>query len=129
MLRPRAKHRASGGGYRRESAREAAMTVTCCIRYVLDPFQRDAFEDYARNWLAIIPACGGELVGYFMPHEGTNNVALALISFESLAAYEAYRARLKADPAGAANFRKAQDERFILSEERTFLRRVERVEP
>ena len=56
------------------------------------------------------------------------NVALALISFESLAAYETYRARLKADPAGAANFRKAQDERFILSEERTFLRRVERVE-
>jgi hypothetical protein len=128
MLRPRPKHPASGGGYRRETSTEAAMTVTCCIRYVLDPFQRDAFEDYARHWLAIIPACGGELVGYFMPHEGTNNVALALISFESLAAYEAYRARLKSDPAGAANFRKAQDERFILSEERTFLRRVERVE-
>ena len=104
------------------------MAVTCCIRYVLDPFQRDAFEDYARNWLAIIPACGGELVGYFMPHEGTNNIALALISFESLAAYEAYRARLKTDPAGAANFRRAQEERFILSEERTFLRRVERFE-
>ena len=103
------------------------MTVTCCIRYTLDPFQRDAFEAYARNWLTIIPACGGELLGYFMPHEGTNNIALALISFESLAAYEMYRARLKADPAGAANFRKAQDERFILSEERTFLRRVERI--
>ena len=104
------------------------MTVTCCIRYVIDPFQRDAFEDYARHWLDIIPACGGELVGYFMPHEGTNNIALALISFECLAAYEAYRARLKADAAGAANFRRAEAERFILSEERTFLRRVERVE-
>ena len=103
------------------------MSVTCCIRYVLDPFQRDAFEAYARSWLAIIPACGGELVGYFMPHEGTNNIALALISFESLAAYEAYRARLKEDPAGAANFRRAEAERFILSEERTFLRRVERI--
>jgi hypothetical protein len=101
------------------------MTVTCCIRYVLDPFQRDAFEAYARNWLTIIPACGGRLLGYFMPHEGTNNIALALISFDSLAAYEAYRARLKADPAGAANFRRAQAERFILSEERTFLRLVE----
>ena len=84
------------------------MTVTCCIRYVLDPFQRDAFEAYARNWLTIIPRCGGRLLGYFMPHEGTNNIALALISFESLAAYEAYRARLKADPAGAANFRMAE---------------------
>jgi hypothetical protein len=101
------------------------MNVTCCIRYVLDPHQLDAFEAYARRWLTIIPACGGRLLGYFMPHEGTSNVALALISFESLAAYEAYRARLKADAAGAANFQTAQAERFILSEERTFLRRVE----
>ena len=75
------------------------MTVTCAIRYVLDPFKRDAFETYARNWLTIIPACGGDLMGYFMPHEGTNNIAHALISFDSLAAYEAYRARLRADPA------------------------------
>ena len=97
------------------------MTVTCCIRYVIDPFQRDAFEVYAQNWLTIIPACGGDLIGYFLPHEGTNNVALAMISFDSLAAYEAYRARLKSDPAGSANFAAAQAQRFILSEERTFL--------
>lgn len=97
------------------------MPVTCCIRYVIDPFQREAFEAYSRNWLKIIPACGGDLLGYFMPHEGTNNVALAMIGFESLAAYEAYRARLKADPDGAANFAMAQEKRFILSEERTFL--------
>lgn len=98
------------------------MTVTCCIRYVLDPFKRAAFEKYSRNWGAIIPKCGGDLLGYFMPHEGTNNIALALISFESLAAYEAYRARLRADPQGVANFEFAERERFILSEERTFLR-------
>ncbi|MBN8892200.1 MAG: NIPSNAP family protein [Rhodospirillales bacterium 70-18] len=103
------------------------MAVTCCIRYVLDPYRRDAFEAYARNWLAIIPACGGRLLGYFMPHEGTDNIALALIDFDSLAAYETYRARLKADPEGMANFRLAQEGRFILSEERTFLRPVERL--
>ena len=97
------------------------MTVTCCIRYVIDPFQTAEFEAYARNWLTIIPACRGDLLGYFLPHEGTNNVALALISFESLAAYEAYRARLKTDPAGAANFAMAQEKRFILSEERMWL--------
>ena len=101
------------------------MSVVCCIRYVIDPFQREAFEAYARNWLAIIPACGGGLVGYFMPHEGTNNVALALITFESLAAYEVYRARLKADAAGMANFEMAQAQRFILEETRTFLTPVE----
>ena len=100
------------------------MSVTCCIRYVIDPYKRDAFERYARAWLRIIPACGGELLGYFMPHEGTNTVALAMIGFDSLAAYEAYRARLKTDPDGAANFAFAQAERFILSEERTFLRPV-----
>jgi hypothetical protein len=100
------------------------MTITVFIRYQLDPFKRDAFEEYARRWLSIIPACGGEVVGYWMPHEGTNNVAYGLISFESLAAYEAYRARLRADRDGAANFRLAESERFILAEERTFLRRV-----
>ena len=100
------------------------MTVTVFIRYVIDPFQRDAFAEYARNWGRIIPKCGGALVGYFLPHEGTNNIAFALISFDSLAAYEAYRTRLKVDGEGAANFRFAQDERFILAEERTFLRPV-----
>jgi hypothetical protein len=88
---------------------------------VIDPFQRDAFAEYARNWARIIPKCGGDLVGYFLPHEGTNNIAWGLISFDSLAGYEAYRARLKADPEGAANFRFAQEKHFILSEERTFL--------
>jgi hypothetical protein len=103
------------------------MTITCFIRYRIDPFQRDAFKAYAEAWAHIIPRCGGDLLGYFVPHEGTDNIALALISFDSLAAYEAYRTRLKADEAGAANFRYAQEERFILSEERTFLRPVEMI--
>ena len=101
------------------------MTVTCCIRYVLDPYKRVAFEAYAKAWAAIIPACGGDLVGYFLPHEGTDNIALALISFPSLAAYERYRTRLLTDEQGRANFAFAQRERFILSEERSFLRKVE----
>jgi hypothetical protein len=100
------------------------MTITVFIRYRLDPYKRDGFEDYARRWLKIIPKCGGTVVGYWMPHEGTDNSAYGLISFESLAAYEAYRARLKADAEGAANFALAQKERFIVSEERTFLRQV-----
>ena len=100
------------------------MTITCAIRYVIDPFQREAFEVYARNWLSIIPACGGDLIGYWLPCEGTNTIAHAMISFDSLAAYEAYRARLRVDPAGAANFAMAQQMRFILSEERTFLTSV-----
>jgi NIPSNAP protein len=100
------------------------MSITVFIRYQLDPFKRAQFEDYARRWLAIIPRCGGELVGYFMPHEGTNNIAFALISFEKLAAYEAYRARLRGDAEGLSNFSFAEENRFILAEERTFLRKV-----
>jgi hypothetical protein len=99
-------------------------TITCCIRYTIDPFHQAAFEAYAKAWQSIIPACGGDLVGYWMPHEGTNNIALAMISFPSLAAYEQYRARLRADERAMANFETAQRERFILSEERTFLRKV-----
>jgi len=99
-------------------------TVTCFIRYRIDPFQRAEFEAYARRWLAIIPRCGGDLVGYFLPHEGTNDIAWGLVSFASLRDYEAYRADLKADPEAKANFAFSREKRFILSEERTFLERV-----
>lgn len=100
------------------------MAVTCFIRYQIDPFQREAFRAYAQRWLAIIPRCGGDLLGYWLPHEGTNDVAWGLIGFENLAAYEAYRARLKSDAEGRANFAFAQENRFILREERTFCEAV-----
>ena len=97
------------------------MTITCAIRYQIDPFQRDVFKKYAENWIRIIPRCGGHLVGYFLPHEGTNDVAWGLISFDSLASYEAYRARLKSDPETQENFAMARTKRVILREERNFV--------
>ena len=101
------------------------MGIACVIRYQIDPFQRDAFAQYARSWGTIIPRCGGRLVGYFLPHEGTNDIAWALIAFDSLAAYETYRARLKSDPRGARELRRGGSERFILREERTFVTPVD----
>src|SRR4051812_40022745 len=101
------------------------MSLTCFIRYRIDPFQREVFRAYAEAWGRIIPRCGGDLIGYFLPHEGTNDIAWGLVRFPSLAAYEAYRARLRSDAEGAANFALAQDKRFILSEERTFLEDVD----
>jgi hypothetical protein len=103
---------------------EPTMSITVFIRYQLDPFKRAQFEEYSKRWLTIIPKCGGDLIGYFMPHEGTNNIAFALINFESLAAYESYRARLRQDAEGMANFHFAEENKFILAEERTFLRKV-----
>jgi hypothetical protein len=97
------------------------MAITCFIRYQIDPFQRETFRQYAEAWGRIIPRCGGELIGYFLPHEGSNDIAWGLIGFDSLAAYERYRATLRHDPEGRANFEFAQRERFILREERSWL--------
>jgi len=99
--------------------------ITCIIRYQIDPFQREAFRAYAAAWGTIIPRCGGRLVGYFLPHEGTNDIAWGLIAFENLAAYETYRARLRADPAARDNFARAVDARLILREERNFVEVVD----
>ena len=101
------------------------MTVTCFIRYEIDPYQREAFKKYAENWGRVIPRCGGRLVGYFLPYEGTNNIAWGLIAFDSLASYEAYKKKLKGDPEARNNFEVAQAKRFILREERTFLEIVD----
>lgn len=99
--------------------------ITCFIRYQLEPSKRALFESYAEAWARIIPRCGGRLLGYFLPHEGTNDVAFGLIGFADLASYERYRQRLREDDEGRENFAFAERERFILREERTFLRGVE----
>jgi hypothetical protein len=101
------------------------MQITCFIRYQIDPFQREAFREYAENWGRIIPRCGGNLVGYFLPYEGTSDVAWGLIAFDSLASYEVYRARLRTDAESRRNFAWANEKRCILREERTFLEVVD----
>ncbi len=101
------------------------MSIVCIIRYQIDPFQREEFRRYAEEWGRVIPRCGGHLVGYFMPYEGTNDVAWGLIAFESLASYENYKERLREDPAGRENFKRALEKRFILREERNFVQTVD----
>ncbi len=100
------------------------MALACLIRYQIDPFQRGAFADYAHHWTEIIPRCGGHLLGYFLPHEGTNDIAWGLVAFDDLASYERYRGALRADPEGRANFDMARRLRFILREERNFVQIV-----
>ena len=100
---------------------KTAVKITCIIRYEIDPYQRDAFKEYAENWGRVVPRCGGHLVGYFLPYEGTNNIAWGLIAFDSLASYEAYKKKLKADPEARNNFAAAEARRFILREERNFV--------
>jgi hypothetical protein len=98
--------------------------ITCFIKYEIDPFKKALFEQYARNWGQAIPRCGAELIGYFGPHEGSSTTAYGVYSLPSLAEYEAYRARLAADPLGQKNYEFAQKEQFIRQEERIFLKNV-----
>ncbi|MGH8110843.1 MAG: NIPSNAP family protein [Rhodanobacteraceae bacterium] len=101
------------------------MSIACIIRYEIDPFQRDAFGRYAESWGRIIPRCGGQLIGYFLPWQGTDHVAWGLIAFHDLAAYERYQARLRRDPEGRRNFEFARQKRFIVREERSFVEVVD----
>ena len=96
--------------------------LTCIIRYDIDPTKRAQFDQYARTWGQCIPRNGAELIGYFSPREGSSTLAYGIYNIENLTAYEAYRARLSADPLGRENYEFAQKERFILREDRTFLK-------
>lgn len=101
------------------------MTITCFIRYEIDPYARDEFTQYALNWGQVIPRCGADLIGYFAPHEGSATTAYGVYNIASLADYEAYRARLLADPLGQENYTFAKQAKFIRREDRIFLRRVD----
>ncbi len=96
--------------------------ITCFIRYEIDPFKGDTFEEYTRNWGQAIPQCGADLVGYYAPHEGSATTADAVYGVESLATYEASRARLREHPLGRAKYEFSKRERFTRKEERIFLR-------
>lgn len=108
-----------------QNERTHTVKIACLIRYQIDPFQKDAFKTYAQSWGRIIPRNGGHLIGYFLPYEGTNDIAWGMIAFDSLAAYEQYRARLRSDREAVANFDFAQSKKLILREERNFVEIVD----
>ena len=97
------------------------MPITCFIRYEIDPTQKQAFVEYAQNWGQSIPRCGADLIGYYAPYEGSSTTAYGVYNIENLAEYEAYRARLREDPIGKANYEFAMREKFIRREDRIFL--------
>ncbi len=98
--------------------------ITCHVRYVIDPYQIPAFESYSRQWIEVVTRMGGVHHGYFLPAEGANNIAMAMFTFPSLAAYESYRQQSMSDPECIAAFKLAEDKKFILNYERSFLRPV-----
>ncbi|MEM1177804.1 MAG: NIPSNAP family protein [Acidobacteriota bacterium] len=98
--------------------------ITCYVNYRIDPYQLEAFEHYAKLWIPLVNRLGGTHHGYFLPHEGANDVAVALFSFPSLADYERYRREMAEDEECQAAYAYAERTRCIKSYERTFLRPV-----
>ncbi|HBG92936.1 MAG: NIPSNAP family containing protein [Nitrospirae bacterium GWF2_44_13] len=98
--------------------------VTCYLRYVIDPYKSEDFEKYAKMWIPLVNKFGGKHHGYFLPHEGANNIAVALFSFPNLTEYEKYRERIKTDTDCQAAFAYAEKTRCIISYERSFMRPV-----
>jgi acetylornithine deacetylase/succinyl-diaminopimelate desuccinylase-like protein len=98
--------------------------ITCYLRYVVDPSKLKEFEAYGKMWIPLVEKLGGKHHGYFMPHEGANNIALALFSFHSLAAYETYRLKAGSDPECQAAMRYYEETRCFISYERSFMRPV-----
>ncbi|MFM2447658.1 MAG: hypothetical protein RIS44_108 [Pseudomonadota bacterium] len=98
--------------------------ITCTLRYIIDPYKLQEFEHYGRLWIPLVQKFGGIHHGYFLPSEGANNVALAMFSFESMAAYETYRLASMQDAQCLAAFQYANDTRCIVSYERSFFRPV-----
>ena len=96
--------------------------ITCFIKYEIDPFKKEQYEQYSRQWGQAIPRCGADLIGYFAPHEGSATTAYGVYTLPSLADYEAYKKRLAEDPIGKENYAFAKQERFILREDRIFLK-------
>jgi len=98
--------------------------ITCTLTYRIDPYQVDAFETYAKVWIHLVNRMGGQHHGYFLPHEGANDVAWCMFSFPSLSAYEAYRTKMADDPECQAAYAHAEKTRCIRSFERSFTRPV-----
>ena len=96
--------------------------ITCTLIYKIDPYKLPEFEAYSKAWIYLVNKLGGQHHGYWLPHEGANDVAYAQFSFPSLADYETYREQMAADPECQATYAFAEKNRCIVSYERSFTR-------
>ena len=98
--------------------------IACYLRYIVDAYKLKEFEHYGKLWIPLVEKFGGNHLGYFLPSEGANNVALAIFTFPSFALYEEYRMKSLEDRECQAAFEYAERTRCIVSYERSFFRPV-----
>ena len=96
--------------------------ITVHLTYEIDADRIEDFEEYGRRWVGLVNRFGGTHHGYFLPSEGDSDIAYALFSFPSLAAYERYRTDSVSDPECQEAFELARRTRCIKRYERRFLR-------
>ena len=114
--------------------------ITCLIRYEIDESKIVDFERYARTWIRLIEKYGGTLHCYFLPprlspdapfsfaglgRKGPSNIAIAMFSFPSIEAYDAYRLNVAADTECSAATAHQQESQCFSGYERTFLEPIE----
>jgi hypothetical protein len=115
--------------------------IICYLRYTVDPNKLPEFEHYARVWMLLIEKYGGTHHGYFVPgdgppsaafsfpgvgEDGPGNIAVALFSFPSVAAYEIYRSEVAGDPECIAVTGHYEQTKCFTKYERTFMKPVRR---
>jgi len=98
--------------------------ITCYLEYKIDSYKISEFRTYAEMWIPLVEKYGGIHHGYFLPKESASDLAVALFSFESLAAYEQYRIDRRDDPDCRAATDYAEQTRCIISFNRQFLEPV-----
>ncbi len=98
--------------------------ITCYIKYIIAPYKLSEFENYAKMWIPLVNQFGGRHLGYFLPYEGDNNVAIALFNFPYLALYEQYRLESMQDSSCQEAYAYAEKTKCILSYERSFMRPI-----
>jgi hypothetical protein len=100
--------------------------MTLCIRYTFNPDKLADFKAYVEAEQGPIERSGGKAVEYFLPTDfaGSNNEAMGLIDFPTLAAYEDYRKALAEDPEHKRNVARLEQSGAGVAMSRTFIRRV-----
>ena len=114
--------------YTRRFARRVRRRLWACLRSPATCATRSTRRSWTRSSasrdaaIALVERSGGRHHGYFLPSEGASDVAYALFTFPSLAAYEAYRQGFGHDPDFVAADRIREESGCVRRYERSFLR-------
>ena len=103
---------------------------TLFLRYTIDPNKLADWKAYAEAEITPIAEAGGKNIAYFAPTDfaGDTAEAFAFIDVGTMAEYEAYRAKVAANPKHKEYTAKLQASGVIRSVYRAIIQRIEPAE-